>query len=238
MITIEFQNDRRCEVFDSGESIGYVSVSRNSFHALNRYLELELAQYDPANAKELFTLLRLELSHPLQVMLYAHEYEKRGFLVSGGFQRKRRCYELEVGEKDLAAPIEESILLHESGRGDSLYKDCCELLYKCYADVHKAVNPLTADMESFCRVLPNRVLFYQENGEIIHFAFVEENEIAYIGTARQSDFHCFAQTLLSKMLAQYDSVSFECDDCDPAAMELRALFQTAGTNSYDTYILD
>lgn len=237
MIAIELQDNNRCEIFDSGKSIGYISVGCNSFYAQNSYLKLEIAQYDMTNAKEMFALLRSKLSRPLQVMLYSRECEKRDFLISGGFQRKRQCYELEVSAKELTAPVKESVPITESERGESSYKVCCELLYQSYAKIHNAINPLTADMESFCQNLPNKVLLCQENGTIKHFAFIDESEIAYIGTVSQSDYHCFAQTLLFRMLAQYSSISFECDDCDPAAMELKAFFRTAGIDSYDTYIL-
>lgn len=126
----------------------------------------------------------------------------------------------------------------EIKRGHSAYQACCELLYNGYIQCHKAINPLTADKEVFSCILPETVLLYQENGEILHVAFVEENEIAYTGTIRQPGFHYFAQTLLSRMLAKYSSITFECDDCDPTAMELRAFFNVQNVDTYDTYILD
>lgn len=145
---------------------------------------------------------------------------------------------MEVSQGDLVGPVKESIPIAESGRGESAYKDCCEMLYEHYAKVHREIHPLTADMASFYQAMPSKILFCQEDGQIIHCAFIDENEIAYIATARPSDFHRFAQTLLSKMLVLYNSISFECDDCDPAAMELKAFFRTSSVDSYDTYILE
>ncbi len=238
MITIELRDKNRYEVFSSGESIGFVSTRRNPFHARTCYLNLELTWYEPPCAEELFKLLRAELHRPLQVMLYSWEREKCSFLVAGGFQRKRRCYEMEVGRKDLTVPIEGDLPKAETVRGETPYSDCCELLYESYAGTHEAVNPLTADRETFCRALPDKVLYAVEDGGIAHFAFADENEIAYVGTVRQSGFRSFACALLAEMFCRYDTVSFECDDCDPAAMELKSFFRTSNEDSYDTYILD
>ena len=238
MVTIELQSTGHYEVFKSDISIGCISVSSNPYHSQNYYLDLALKQYDSENAKELFRLLRLKLLRPLQVMLYSWELEKSAFLTAGGFQRRRQCYEMEVTTTNLRAPVKDSVQIIEIERNDSTYQSCCELLYSSYIKTHEAINPLTADEKSFYCELPNTVILQQENGKILHFAFVEENEIAYIGTTRQSDFHGFAQTLLSRMLAKYNSVSFECDDSDPVAMALRAFFNPQNLDSYDTYILD
>lgn len=238
MITIELKGTGHYKVFNSNISIGSISVRCNPYHTQNYYLDLELKQYDTVNSKELFRLLRSELSRPLQVMLYSWETEKCAFLTAGGFQKRRQCYEMEVTTTDLKVPAKDSVQIIEIGRNDSAYQTCCELLYGCYIKTHEAINPLTADKKSFYSKLPNTVILQQENGEILHFAFVEENEIAYIGTSRQSNFHSFAETLFSRMLAKYNSVSFECDDCDPVAMELIAFFNPRTMDSYDTYILD
>ncbi len=238
MITIELQKHHCYEVFDSGMSIGCISFHRNPYHAQNYYLDFDFIRYDSSIAKELFTLLWSELSRPLQVMLSSCDLEKCAFLTSGGFQRKRQCYEMEVSAKDLCIPVKKSVPMVEATRGTPSYLDCCELLYHCYAKTHEAISPLTADRELFYSDLPDKVIFYQENSTILHFAFIEENEIAYIGTTRQSDFHRFAQTLLAQMFAQYSSISFECDDCDSVAMELKSFFDTPGSGTYDTYILD
>lgn len=235
MITIKHQGSSRYEVFDSDTSIGYISVRCSPYHAQNYYLNLELTQYNSADANELFKLLRSELSRPLQIMLYSWDVDKCVFITSGGFHRKRRCYELEVKATDLKGPIVDSVSIMERKRGHSDYQACCELLYNSYIQSHEAISPLTADKEVFSCDLPDTVLLYQEDCKILHFAFVEENEIAYIGTTRQPGFYYFAQTLLSRMLAKYSSITFECD---PTAMELRDFFNAENMDSYDTYIFD
>lgn len=238
MITIELQNYGRYGAFDSGKSIGCISVHRNSFHAQNCYLDLELTQYDTAFAPELFAQLRGMLARPLQVMIHSWEYEKSAFLTAGGFQRRRRCFEMEVGRDDLLTPLQKSVSISEALRGERPYQECCDLLYDSYAKTHEAISPLTADRETFSRSLPDRVLFHGERGKVTHFAFIEENEIAYIGTDSLPGLRPFAETLLSLLFQRHSVLSFECDDCDPAAMELRALFHSSKADSYDTYILE
>lgn len=238
MITIEYQGNRRFEVFNLGKSIGHISVHYNPYHAQNRYLDLELRQYDPTEAEELFRLLRKRLSRPLQVMLYSWDLERCAFLVSGGFQRKRQCYEMKVTAADLKTAVKAPFPLTRRSKNTAAYSSCCGLLYDSYAKSHEGVSPLTADKELFCGDLPDTVLIREENGSILHFAFVEENEIAYIGTVRQADFHNFAQALIAHMTARYENILFECDSCDPTAMELKAFFDVPCMDSYDTYILD
>lgn len=238
MITIQLQNGNRYEIFDSGMRLGHINLYRNPYHAKNCYLDLNLFKYDSSIAKELFALLRKELQRPLQVMLYSCDLNKCNFLTSGDFQRMRRCYEIEVSTKDLIFPLKPSVSIVDAERGNSYYLDCCNLLYDSYSKCHEAISPLTANRESFFSDLPNDVKFYQESGMILHYAFIENNEIAYIGTINQSSFRDFAQTLLSQMFERYNSVLFECDDCDSVAMELKDMFRIPNIDTYDTYILN
>lgn len=74
MISIVWQGDHRYNVYRSGQDIGCVIVSSNPYRNHHCYLNPGFDQYDPAIAKELFSLLRKELGQPLQVMLYStHE---------------------------------------------------------------------------------------------------------------------------------------------------------------------
>lgn len=238
MITINFLDSEHCAVFRLNRSIGYISIRYNPYHAQNAYLSLELTQYDPSIAKTVFQLLRSKLSHPLQVMLYAHEIEKCAFLLAGGFQKKRQCCEVNVSSADLISTVKECVPITQNTRTDPAYQDCCKLLYDSYTEKHKAINPFTAGKDLFYAELPDTVIFYRSDDKIVHFAFIEQNEIAYIGTSNQSNFSDFAQTLLARILAEYDSVSFECDDCDLPAMQLKAFFHFSDTDSYDTYVLE
>lgn len=240
MISIVWQGDHRYNVYRAGEDIGCITVSDNQYHNTHRYLNLGLEQYDPAIASELFSLLRKELGQPLQIMLYS-TLEMHKFLTAGGFERKRRCYELEVSSSDLTAPLHPSVELHTIQKGTPLYTNCCELLYAYYSITHEAVSPLTVPQDVFCTNLPGTIVCCAEDGKPIHYAFIETDEvgyeIAFVGTSNHSTFANFVQTLVFDLFQKCDSLTMECDNTDPAAMELKSLFRISDADSYDTYIL-
>lgn len=241
MIQLIHQDRHHYTVYDSGKSLGYIDVSQNPYHNQHFYLRLELTRYDPSIAAELFHMLRMELAHPLQVMLHASQ-PMHDFLIAGGFQRKRRCYELEVYPDDLAAPLYDAVPLTRFSQYTAQYDICCKMLYDYYRETHRAVSPLTVNEETFRADLPRTGFCYMEDGEIIHFAFTqlddESYEIAYVGTIKPSAFHPFAQSLMTALFRERDCVITECDDVDPAAMALKSLFQPGEEVPYDTYILD
>ena len=241
MISIVWQGDHRYNVYRSGEDIGSITVSDNPFHNTHRYLNLGLTQYDPSIAKDLFSRLRKELGQPLQIMLYSKP-EMCNFLTAGGFERKRRCYELEVTSSDLAVPLIPAVELHAAQKGSVLYNACCDLLYAYYSATHDAVSPLTVTQEVFCTNLPETVVCCVEDGKPVQYAFIEPDEvgyeIAYVGTTDFSSSSCFAQTLVHELFQKCDSLAAECDDTDPAAMQLMQLFNIFIDGSYDTYILE
>ena len=241
MISIVWQGDHRYNVYQSGEDIGCITVSDSPFHNTHRYLNLGLTQYDPSISKDLFSRLRKELGQPLQIMLYSKP-ELCNFLTAGGFVRKRRCYELEVASSNLAISPAPTVELHTVHKGSVLYNTCCNLLYAYYSATHEAVSPLTATQEVFCTNLPKTVVCCVEDGKPVHYAFIEPDEvgyeIAYVGTTDFSSFSCFAQTLVHELFQKCDSLAAECDDTDPAAMQLMQLFNISIDGSYDTYILE
>ncbi len=241
MIQVVHQGDHRYNIFDSGEDIGCIAVSQNPYHNRHLYLNLGLNRYDPQIAAELFHMLRQKLNQSLQVMLYAtgaiHD-----FLIAGGFERRRRCFELEARATDLAVPLAKTVPLTKVSEGTAEYDRCCKLLYDYYSKTHLAISPLTADAEAFCADLPGTILCHTADGEIVHFAFVEPDEegyeIAYVGTIRPDNFKLFAQSLVAKLFRECDRITAECDDVDPAAMALKSLFRLPDGTPYDTYILD
>lgn len=241
MISIVWQGDHRYNIYRSGKDIGCITVSDNQYHNAYCYLNLGLEQYDPVIAKELFSLLHKELEQPLQVMLYSTP-EMYNFLAAGGFVRRRRCYELEVASSDLAASLTPTVELRTVQKGSALYNTCCDLLYAYYSATHEAVSPLTVTQEVFCTNLPETVACCVEGGKPVHYAFIEFDEvgyeIAYVGSADLSSFSGFAQTLIHELFQKCDSLTAECDDTDPAAMQLMRLFTISCDKSYDTYILE
>lgn len=241
MISIVWQGDRRYNVYRAGKDIGCITVSDNQYHNTHRYLNLGLEQYDPAIAKELFSLLRKEVGQPLQIMLYSTP-EMHIFLTASGFERKRRCYELDVASSDLTISLSPTVQLHTAKKGSTLYDTCCDLLYAYYSATHDTVSPLTVSQDVFCSDLPKTVLCSMVGSDPNHYAFVEPDEtgyeIAYVGTTDFSSFSCFAQTLVHELFQKCDSLTAECDDTDPAAMQLMQLFNISIDGSYDTYILE
>ncbi len=241
MISIVWQGDHRYNIYRSGEDIGCITVSDSQYHNTHRYLNLGLTQYDPSIAKELFSLLRKELGKPLQIMLCSTP-EMHNFLSSGGFARKRRCYELEVASSDLVVPLTPTVELHTAQKDSVLYNTCCDLLYVYYSATHDAVSPLTVSQDVFCSNLPETVLCNMVDGDPTHYAFVEPDEvgyeIAYVGTTDLSSFSGFAQTLVHKLFQKCNFLTAECDDTDPAAAQLMQLFIISSDESYDTYILE
>lgn len=232
------KTDGGYEVFVGDASVGCVSVGGNPFHGQNAYLELNLRKLNPEIAEDLFALLRAELACPLQMMTSSANKELAEFLHAGGFARRRRCYEVEGSLSDLRAEPAERASLREAGEGDPAYGLCCRLFYRYYRETHKAVSPLAASEAAFCVELPVRVVFTGEGERISHAAFVEGCEIAYLCTACPEEFSEFGESLLARLLREKESVCFECDDCDPAAAALRAMFRDPGEESFDTYVYD
>lgn len=218
------------EVRLNGAFLGVIETRRNPFHGESCYLTLRLDRMECDWAEALFSALHARLGCPLQVMASSEERALADFLLAGGFVRKRRCFEMEVSRADLAAePVPAA--LQQAEQGSPAYEKCAHLLYDHYARTHRAVNPLTASFEEFQEILPDTVLCASD-----HYAFVDENEIAYVGAGDMETFPAFLRGLLHEMFSQFETVCFECDDCDPAAMALRACFVTEEQESFDTYM--
>lgn len=241
MIQLISQNNQRYTIYDSGEAIGCITVSHNPYHNRHGYLNMGLTRYDPQIAAELFGLLRKKLNCPLQVMLYASQ-TMHDFLATGGFERRRRCYELEAHAADLAVPLQNDLTLTKISIGTAGYDRCCKMLYDYYSQTHRSISPLTVDAEIFCADLPDTVFCCMDEGKIVHYAFVQPEddgcEIAYVGSVRPTEFKPFAHSLTAALFRKCDLITAECDDVDPAAMALKSLFRLPDGTPYDTYILD
>lgn len=89
---------------------------------------------------------------------------------------------------------------------------------------------------------PRTAFCHAEEGNIVHFAFVQPNdedyEIAYVGTTRPADFKVFAKSLMGELFRERGLITAECDDVDPAAMTLKSLFALPDGAPFDTYVLD
>ena len=224
-------------VASEGEKVGSIGVSINPYHNRNHYLRLDLSRYETEWAKPLFERLAYELKHPLQVMASSGDALTADFLLAGGFELKRRCFEMEVSENDMVGVICRTAP-KRAQKGSSEYDGCCRLLYSYYCGTHEAINPLTAEPDEFCELLPETVLYQSDEAGFLHCAFVEENEIAYVCTADIRAFAAFAAAVAAELFKEYETICFEADDCDEAAMALKALFASGELSETDAYVLD
>lgn len=223
-------------VFCNEKSIGKIELYSNSFHKQNQYLRLQLSEYETAWAVPLFSHIQKTVKKPLQVMVLSTDAEQVKFLLAGGFVCKRKCYEIDVTAKELILRSEVTPI-NAAEKGVPEYDMCCRLLFDYYKQTHAEINPLSADYIEFCECLPEKVLYQSCFGNTMHFAFVEENEIAYIGSTNVNSIQSFAESLVQMLFSDYERICFECDNSDAAAMRLKGLFKAEILESFDTYIL-
>lgn len=222
-------------VLYKGADVGTVVLSRNPYHKANCYVKPELNCFDPQLSKELFAKLKEIVHCPLQVMAESDDIPLTAFLTADGFICKRKCYEVEAGLSDYIGSIKNTPPCRTIA-GESEYEQACRQMFEHYVATHETINPWTNDYEFFRKELPETAHYAENASEIIACAFVEDNEIAYVCGKDKNHFKDFSQCLLSHMLSQYETVCFESDDCDWAAMTLRSLFKNLNESSYDTYV--
>ena len=78
--------------------------------------------------------------------------------------------------------------------------------------------------EEFWTELPKCVAYFCMGGTPTSFAFVEDEEIAYVYGENLQEFRAFAKVLIAEMFDRNEFVTFEADDCDEIAMELKRMF--------------
>lgn len=228
------------EVFVNKTSLGTITLSRNSFHAGNLYLQLELSSYDTSLSDDLFKKFWQEQKNEkrFQIMCDSSETEIIDFIESAGFMCKRKCYECEVTETDWKQKSEFPVEIQQYDETRKEYQKACELLYHQYAIKHEEINPLTVSYGNFIEKLPKQIYVEISENQIQNFAFVEENEIAYVGSVNNETYPAFLASVVKRLFAEYDTIYFEADDTDPEAMQLKELFETEDEESYNTYILE
>ncbi len=235
-ITLLYQNPEYA-VYQDKNCVGVLQLYENPCHQKNCYVRLKMNSFDPQISAVLFDRLKKIAKRPLQVMAHSDNTALTDFLRAGGFQCRRKCYEIEAAAKDYIGGNADVQLL-DSCRGKKDYENSCRMMLEYYVKTHKAVNPWTADFDMFCTKMPGEVICAKAGGQIASLAFVEGNEIAYLCGANPQHFVRFAHSLVKWMLEQYETVCLECDDCDWAAMIVRSLFQNQSAKSLDTYIAD
>lgn len=233
---VQLEKNQNCvTVYFDDAIIGSIELYTNPWHKQNQYLKIKDFVYEAQISEEVFQKLFDTVRRPLQIMTNSDNLSLIEFITAGGFVCKRKCYEVEARLEDYIGKVRMSQLLRTQ-KGESEYDLCCRLMYERYVETHRAINPLTADCEAFVSDLPDCVFYQEENGSISSFAFVEENEIAYVYGAEDGNFVSFAEMLVCQLLTEYQTVCFEADDCDGTAMQLKALFTGQSQLSFDTYI--
>ena len=234
-IKIEMK-ERHADVFLCNEKIGTISFERNPLHNQNIYLDLQFKYFDLDISKRVFAVFRENVKAPLQIMLPSAEQEMVAFIKVAGFVCKRKCYEVEVGVFDYVGRTVEYPMACAMA-GQVIYEQCCDRMLKRYILTHKDINPWTGTQDDFRRQLPRMVYYDANEDEIRNFAFLEDNEIAYVFGTDVEEFGRFAEGLLTELFREFECVTFEADDCDEYAMKLRGLFVNQPDESYDTYVL-
>lgn len=234
----EFDGKTTYRLFSDMDELGTVETYHNDFHAQNCYLRFCLKSFDREIAGNLISALGQYIGRPMQVMLSSTDQKLADFLKAGGFQRVRRCFKMEVSAEDLSTKCLMAVPFRKYRKGDLAYNTCCKLLHRIYEENHKLINPLTADSEAFCQRIPETVFCRVSDGQVVHFSFIEENEIAYVGSTDQESFLPFIQSVIAELFARYETIFFECDDTDKTAMVLKSLFIAEESVFYDTYIYE
>lgn len=218
------------------KQIGKIGLKTNPCHNEHCYLDLEFECYDLIHSKFIFDTLWKKIKKPLQVMLSSSEMDIISFLSAAGFSCKRKCYEVEASIEDyIGGEVEYQVFCAKEGQG--IYEQCREMMLERYISTHKVISPWTGTKDDFYSALPKIVYYDMVHGKVSNFAFVEEDEIAYVYGTDKKGFGIFAEALLTKLFRQFEVITFEADDCDEYAMELKALFVNQFGESFDTYIL-
>lgn len=240
MLSVISRGQGEHDLLSDGRHLFRFSAWHNPYHQNHLYLDLP-PECQSIPAGELFPVLRQAVGCPLQIMAYSDD-PMVPYLLSGGFVRKRCCLEVTATPDDLLSPLPEMVTPMTAVKGTVEYDTCCRLLYDHYARTHQSVSPLTATLEQFRETLPETALYAQNAQSITHCAFVEPDteawEIAYVGTGDLSAFPSFAQAIVAQAFRETSEVTFECDDCDPAAVAMKGLFRVCEDVTFDTFVLN
>lgn len=222
---------------ETDKFIGSIRTYQNPFHLGRCYLKFDMASKQVLSDLDCFSKISTLEQKPLQVMLSSLDFEKALFLEEEGFKKLRQCYELEVKEDDLLVDLsmgEVEISLADST--NDLYLKCAMLLFDYYKSTHLGVNPLTASFDEFIVALPKTVYFLESENVVLHAAFIENSELAYVCTSDLASFDLFARSVIYELFKIGESISFEADDVDPAAMHLKSLFKNGSDETFDTWV--
>lgn len=230
---IKFENNVLKIFNESSEIIG-ISCYKNKFHSRNVYLDLNTNNFDNEAIKQGFEFLKNEYEVPLQVILNSKDLDKIKALEIAGFHLSRTTYEMNIER----AQVQKYLSLRGSSEDLVMSKaneKFINLLYEDYSAKHESVNPLTASIEEFGDSIPEDIVYSKSAPK--NFAFVEDNEIAYIHIENGERGLNFFNNLLVKLMEDFDSIIMEVDDTDKDAMRCKNLINIEAEEVYLTYLL-
>lgn len=229
----EFEDDI-LKIFSESSEIVSIRCYKNKFHSRNVYLDLTINNFDSEATKQGFELLKNKYKVPLQVILDSEDLDKIKALEIAGFHLVRTTYELNIQREE----VQKHLPFSESSKDLVMSKGNEEfiiLLYEDYSAKHESINPLTASIEEFGDSIPEDIVYSKSAPK--NFAFVEDNEIAYIHIENGEKGLNFFNNLLVKMIEDFDNVIMEVDDTDEDAMRCKNLINIEAEEVYLTYLL-
>jgi hypothetical protein len=237
-IGIECKLDGNClTIYRQGTLVAIIQIYKNHAHGRNAYLDLSIDDLCNQESAYAFKMLSSQLTVPLQVMLPSSKKDVVEKLIFAGFELKRKCYEMVVERAHFnhgsmnVIKLEEGLGITKSGKERNNFSN---QLFARFKETHEHISPLTLSFKEFIDILPATVLY--DKDEPRNFAYIEENEIAYVCGKDQAGFQKFSLKLLAYLLNQYEYLIFEADNTDNYAMTLLHLCDEVPGHSYDTYI--
>ena len=197
---------------------------RNAFHDNNIYIDFEDEDMESLPS---FRDLADSYGRPLQLILDGRDALKRDFISKNDFKLMRTCYVCEFSFSDMRPRS-----CHARLKRAVKNRDFSWAYYLHYKKMHQAINPLTATFEEFVKILPDDVYYIDEK----NFAFVEDNEIAYVLAEDSLIGDDFLLALCQAIFNNYETIVFEADDVDPIAMRLKNNFLHGFVETTETWI--
>ena len=230
-------DNKALEVKNEGIDIIKIPYYFNSFHNSNVYFKIdEVKLFDKLNS-ELLNKLSSYFGKPIQIMISSERKDATDMLKNLGFERKRVCYEVEVGKEDYSIyEKDDEIKLITAHKGSKEFEACADLMLERYMKTHLEINPWTGIRNDFLNILPEKVIYEKKDDSIENLAFIENEEVAYVFGKDIDSFRKFSSNLIFNLFEKCKNIYFEADDCDEFAMELKKLFNIGDGVTWDTYV--
>ena len=137
-------DNKALEVKNEGIDIIKIPYYFNSFHNSNVYFKIdEVKLFDKLNS-ELLNKLSSYFGKPIQIMISSERKDATDMLKNLGFERKRVCYEVEVGKEDYSIyEKDDEIRLITAHKGSKEFEICADLMLERYMKTHLEINPWT-----------------------------------------------------------------------------------------------